>query len=336
MIYNFCTLFDKRYLSRGLLLHESLLNVSKGINFNLYVFAFDDESEKYLKNINLKFLTVISLKDLENDSLLKIKSSRTPAEYCWTCTPQTVSYCFENFNLENCTYLDSDIFFYDSYLPLFNEIGHNSVGITRHNYTKKYDQSKTSGIFCVQFVYFKNDKNGIKVLNEWKISCLDWCYARLEDGKFGDQKYLDIWPEKYNSIHIIENLGAGVAPWNVQQFIVTQSQKLILINKKTNKYLPIIFYHFHGLNFSYKNKKIEIKSSKFFLDNKVKNDIYIPYVKKLFDIEKKINSSAIYYEKIIFKKLNFIIKILLEFRLFLKKYSIPRKINIFFNKSSRY
>jgi hypothetical protein len=336
MIYNFCTLFDKRYLSRGLLLYESLLNVSQDIDFNLYVFAFDDESENYLKCINLNFLTVIPLKNLENESLLKIKFSRTPAEYCWTCTPQTISYCFENFNLENCTYIDSDIFFYSSYLPIFNEIAHNSVGITRHNYTKKYDQSKTSGIFCVQFVYFKNDKNGRNVLNDWKNSCLDWCYARLEDGKFGDQKYLDYWPQKYNSIHIIENLGAGIAPWNVQQFIVTQNQQLILINKKTNNYLPIIFYHFHGLKFNFKNSNIEIISSKFYLDNIVKKEIYKPYVEKLFYIEQKINSSEISYNEIIFQKLNFFIILFLELRLFLKKFSIPRKINSHFNKSSRY
>ena len=93
--------------------------------------------------------------------------------------------------------MDADLYFYQDPQILIDEIPKNkSVLITQHNYYPKYDQSKTSGIYCVQFMYFKNDNEGMKVLKWWRDKCIEWCYNRFEDGKFGDQKYLDDWFKK--------------------------------------------------------------------------------------------------------------------------------------------
>ena len=65
----------------------------------------------------------------------------------------------------------------------------------------------------------------------------------------GDQKYLDKWPEIYNSCHIIQNLGAGVAPWNYSQYQITEKDNSIRINDK-----KLIFYHFHQFQLLQNNK----------------------------------------------------------------------------------
>lgn len=271
-MYNYCTLFDSNYLTRGLAMYESLKQHSSP--FHLYIFAFDDRSYKLLKKLDLAYVSVISLQEFEDIELLKVKNERSASEYCWTCTPSIIKYSLEKFELKSCTYLDADLYFFADPSVLIEEMGNDSVLITEHRYTPLYNQSATSGIYCVQFMTFKNDTNGIIVLNWWQHACLDWCYARFEDGKFGDQKYLDDWTMRFEGIHVLHHLGGGVAPWNIQQYDLT------------NPDFEVIFYHFHNLKFL-KNDKIELGNYE--LNNTTLNLLYRPYIRHLEEIYTCIN-----------------------------------------------
>lgn len=336
MKYNFCTLFDSNYLSRGLNLYNSLENNCN--NFHLFIFTFDQKSFLILNEFKLNNATIISLQEFENLELLKVKPTRTRAEYCWTCTSETILFCLNNYDIDNCTYLDADMFFYSSLEPIFEEIGSASIAITEHNYTPKYDQSGTSGKYCVQFVFFRKDSDGLKALKWWKDACLDWCYARLEDGKFGDQKYLDDWTERFENVHVINNRGVGIAPWNVQNFTLSNenNKELKLSCNKNNSSINLIFYHFHNLNFKRIQNEIEVLPSKFELSLNVKNNIYIPYINNLLKIESSINGIIINNDfNYKFSEYPFYIKLFLPIRMLLKKIEIFRAINRYFVKTSR-
>jgi len=271
-MYSYCTLFDSNYLTRGLAMYESLKKQSD--EFHLYIFAFDDRSCDLLKKLHLDFATIVSLQEFEDDELLKLKEDRSAGEYCWTCTPSIIKYSIEAYGLDACTYLDADLYFFADPSVLIEEMGDTSVLITEHRYSSPYEYFRElSGIYCVQFMTFKNDINGMKVLNWWRDACNEWCYARFEDGKFGDQKYLDDWTTRFEGIHILENLGGGVAPWNVQQYE---------LNKKE---FELIFYHFHNFKFL-ENAKVEFGMYK--LDKNDINLLYIPYVKHLLKIGKDL------------------------------------------------
>lgn len=279
---NFCTLFDSNFLVYGLALYESLKKQCN--DFHLYVFAFDDECYNKLIELNLLNLTVISLNEFEDQQLLEIKPSRTKGEYCWTCTPSIILYCLNKYNLEICTYLDSDTYFYNDPTILVSEIKDNDVIITEHRYTPEYDRAKDAGIYCVQFMTFKNTSNGLTVLNWWRTECIKWCFARHEDGKFGDQKYLDDWTERFEGIHVLKNLGGGVAPWNIQQYKLIDNRRLI--NKKNHQIFDLVFYHFHDI----KLHKYQLKYINLFSYNKtyhVFSLIYFPYIKHLIKLVKK-------------------------------------------------
>ena len=270
-MYNYCTLFDSNFLTRGLAMYESLKIHSD--TFHLYVFAFDLKSYDLLTKLKLEKVTIISLKEFEDEELLKIKKDRSVAEYCWTCTPSIIKYSIEKYNLTNCTYLDADLYFFSNPSLLIEEMQDNSVLITEHRYSPKYDQSDASGIYCVQFMTFKNDLNGMKALNWWRAACIDWCYAKVEDGKFGDQKYLDDWTVRFKGVHVLKNLGGGVAPWNIQQYNLL------------NKQFELVFYHFHDLRFLKSNK---VDLGVYELSNNDIKILYVPYIQHHEDIVNKL------------------------------------------------
>jgi hypothetical protein len=286
MKMNFCTLFNSAYLSRGLALYDSLIKCCP--DFHLYVFAFDDICYQYFLKKKLAHLTVISLSEFEDPELLRIKPTRSAGEYCWTCTASTIRYTIKTYNLNQCTYLDADMYFYSNPEVLLNELNQDSVIITEHRYTKAYDQSEISGKYCVQFMTFNNDKEGMEVLEWWRNACIEWCYARVEDGKFGDQKYLDDWTIRFKKVHVLKHLGGGLAPWNMQQFAFSrEGYKLLAKEKTTQKICEVVFFHFHGLKF-YDGNIVSYTGEGYEMDEDAKKILFEPYTKELLKIGEKL------------------------------------------------
>jgi hypothetical protein len=267
---NYCTLFDSNYLTRGLSMYESLVKSDK--DFTLYIYCFDRLCYDILKKLQLDSVVFVSLSEFETETLKNIKSQRSRVEYCWTCTPHVIRYSVENFNLPQITYLDADLYFFRDPSVLLDELNQSggSVLITEHRYTPRYDQSSQSGTYCVQFVSFKADERGLEVLNWWHDRCIEWCYLRFENGKFGDQKYLDDWTSRFKGVHVLKHLGGGVAPWNVQQYKIGPGP---VVND-----IPLIFYHFHHLIW-YADNSFNLGLYK--LSGDVISQIYMPYLSQL-------------------------------------------------------
>lgn len=301
---NFCTLFDSNYLSRGLCMIDSLIEVCP--DFKVFVFAFDNTTYSILSKINFPQMKVISLSDFEDEQLLLIKSTRNRTEYFWTCTSSTILYCLSNFEIDHCVYIDADIYFYSNPQVLVEEFDKYDVMITEHRYTKEYDISNLYGKYCVQFLYFKNNQNGTHILNWWRNACLDWCYAKTEEGKFGDQKYLDNWTVLFEGVHVLNNLGGGVAPWNVQQYdIAKNGEGLMGFEKKNKTSFSIVFFHFHHVII---NDGRFIKSynlGPYRLNEEVIKLIYKPYIKKLVKKELSLKMMVRSFEFSGTNKLNF-------------------------------
>jgi hypothetical protein len=286
MTYNFCTLFDSNYLTRGLALYYSL--EKHCADFHLYIFAFDEKCYQVLRKINLNKATIISLTEFEDEQLLKVKPSRNNAEYCWTSTSSTILYLLQKYKVEMCTYLDADIFFYSSPKPIFDELGSKSILITKHRYSPQYNKEVKSGKYCVQFITFKNDENGLKALKWWRERCIEWCYARYEDGKFGDQLYLDDWTERFEGVQVLQHLGGGIASWNIQQYEFSKvNNRLIGTEIRSGNKFEVIFYHFHYLKF-FTNGKVELGRRT--LSKNVIDIFYKPYVRELDKLKSQIKS----------------------------------------------
>jgi len=258
-VEHFVTLFNSLFLPQGLALHMSMERHIR--EYVLWILCVDDETYEVLGRLDLPNVRRLKLRDLETPELLEVKPERTIGEYCWTLTPFAPRFVFEaDSSVERVTYIDADLWFRKHPKQIFNELEASGkhVLITDHAYAPEYDQSATSGQFCVQFMTFTRH-GGETVRKWWEERCIEWCFARFEDGKFGDQKYLDDWPERFGDVvHILRDKELALAPWNASRF----------------PYGNAVFYHFHGLRLISENK---IEIGNYFLPNALKRNVYQAY-----------------------------------------------------------
>ena len=275
---NFCTLFDSYYIQKGIALYLSLERVTN--DFHLYVMAFDKDCYDKLVACGFNRMTVELWDDWETPEIKAVKSDRTRAEYCWTCGPSVIYHFLTYHNLPDITYLDSDLFFVGDPQIAFNEIRGKSIAITEQRVSE--ERARQVGRYCVQFIHFKNDKEGLDALTWWRDACVDWCYQRFEDNKYADQKYLDQFPEKYDSLCVIENVGVGLAPWNADRY--RYSQNLVIDG---NKQYPPVFFHMHGLSFSRTNTVLNVKSIDYDMKGEALKYYYTPYAELMREVFNK-------------------------------------------------
>ena len=259
----YVTSFNSGFLPQGLALHMSMnRHIDK---FILYILCLDEEVFIILKNLNLSNVRLLKLSDLETDELIRVKKERTLREYCWTLTPFAPKFVFEaNPEVKRVTYLDADLWFRKNPKSIFFEFESSlkDVLITDHAYAPEYDQSATSGQYCVQFMIFTR-QGGETVRKWWEDRCIEWCYARAENGKFGDQKYLEIWPDLFcNLVHVLQDKELALAPWNVTRYPYSNS----------------VFFHFHGLRIL---SKTQLSLGGYFIPKLVLKYVYEPYVNDL-------------------------------------------------------
>jgi hypothetical protein len=271
MGFHFCTLFDSNYLIKGVAMIRSLQTNCPLAN--IYVLCMDSYSYEVLANLNVSNVHLIPLSDVEDDELLQVKKQRGVAEYCWTLSPCLPHYILEKYkHIDFITYLDADLFFYSSLEPIFREIGNASIAIIEHRFTPRLKDQEIKGRFCVEWVSFRRDVEGLACLKRWREQCIEWCFYRLEEGRMGDQKYLDPWPEEYSNCHILAHHGAGIAPWNYPQYLISEGVNgSIFINND-----PLIFYHFHQFQIL-ENGKFDRLSSFYTVEAPAPSLIYVPY-----------------------------------------------------------
>jgi hypothetical protein len=284
---NFCTLFDKNYLSKGLAMYESLSLYLE--DFHLYIFALDNDTLDTLQKLNLNNTTTISLHTFEDSAMKKMKLKHTWAEYCFSCSASSILFVFQNFTVDNCTYIDSDVYFFASPQVLLDEMTDKSILITEHRFSIR-DISEPTGRYCVQFMTFKKIPESIQILNNWRQQCVTASKFDLEHGLYYDQKYIDDWATRYQCVHELKNLGGGIAPWNIQQYEFTQKDKQVLGQDKISKTnFQAIFYHFHGLKF-YNDGKINLTGNHYKLSQNNINIFYKPYINHLLHITEKLKN----------------------------------------------
>jgi hypothetical protein len=239
---------------------------------------------RILNGLSLPKLSLIPIAELEraDPELLETRRQRNLMEYYFTCTPMLPLYILRhNAEVELITYLDADVFFFADPTPIYREMDGGSVLIVEHRFSPRLQHMDLYGIYNVGLVSFRRDQRGLECLEWWREQCIKWCYDRVEAGRFADQKYLDDWPTRFPGVVVLQHKGAGLAPWNLDNYSLAYHNGKLLVDST-----PLIFYHFHG--FKRINAWVYDPGSTAYAlrgNSLVKRQLYGPYWRTLQSIE---------------------------------------------------
>ena len=289
MVINIASLFDKNYLFRALVLYESAKKFIPNAKF--WFLCLDDETKTMLEKIGIENTVLMTPKEMDDKDLLGTESTRTRAEFAFTAKSNWLEYLVQTKKVrlgEILIWADADIMFYSSPQSAIDRIlSEYSIAISPHYFTEKNKhRAERVGLYNAGFILFKIDSNSIKCLGEWSQQCIDWCYYRYEDGKLGDQMYLDDWHNKYDQVYDIPDKGVNLGPWNIRNYSIKEKQYGSFSIDKD----PLICYHFHGLKI-YLNRKGKIKAYPIGILNRKIYCQYLGALQREFEKIKAIDSN---------------------------------------------
>ena len=316
MVANFCAVSDVNCVHQAISMNESLKRSKE--QHKLYYLCADEETYEIMSSLNDDTIVPISVEELlkENETLQKLKTVEPSHEakavsqatggdkpknlqFLYSLSTFTVNYCLRELGLDHVIYIDADIYFYEDFQSVYDDVGTKSIGFVEHRIPHKIEP----GRFNVGIVYFRNDEQGLSASDLW-LNCMadpNNEYA-AEYGKYGDQKYLEMLYEKYkDDISIIGDTCGHLAPWNLQFHQYNQADEEIVWQGNSQ---PLVYWHFSDFLTEF---DWEGENDKYLLGRRHGvSDLPIPFIKakiieylKSLKVSKKIcNDKLISYTNI--------------------------------------
>lgn len=270
--YYLCTVTDLSYLIKVIAQYHSLDMVTH--DFCIFVCCTDQESFRVLSALNLPRCILLSIDQLSDNELFALKQERKPSEFCWTLKSYIMEYLLKVHRLPHVLYCDGDIGFSGSLELLYDDWGDSAIYLCTQRdvdwVERKYGKYQ-AGILGI-----RNNQTGLNMLHWWKNKCREWCFAYEDNGRLGDQKYLDEVPGLFGDVKISGNKGINAAPWNIvynNNYEVTAQGARVTIDGA-----PLVAYHFACLNI-YDEQHFDLWSlDNISIQSIVRSNIYLPYL----------------------------------------------------------
>ena len=248
------TLSDADFSPRTLTMLKSIRKYDR--DSRLIFFHFEDLTDYQISQIHSHNIETKSIPAFIGEvDYSRLRNSRNYVELMWTL-PSVLSENMIRLNkdtrITDVIYLDADLYFYASPNEILIEVPPGKISIVKHNFSNRLALAfPNSGTFNVSWVSFPVSEAGLECAAQWATNCNFLCPSvpTFSNGKivYGDQLYLDEWPETYkDSIHVIQNIGVGVAPWNYENYQFSERLPFTVDG------IPIIFFHFSSHQFGFR------------------------------------------------------------------------------------
>lgn len=147
-------------------------------------------------------------------------------------------------------YWDPDVRLFAAPEPVLSGLAQASVVLTPHIMSPLLDGHRPSeidimrhGLYNLGFIALRGDRDGLALLDWWEDRCLSYGFSDHALGTFVDQKWLDLAPCYFQSVHVLRHHGCNVAYWNLQERAIAEAPGGLRAGSDA-----LIFFHFSGVD----------------------------------------------------------------------------------------
>jgi len=218
---------------------------------SFYLYCYDWESCFILQALALPRVTIIHISEVEQwcrickDHFIE----RTLVEYMFTMTPFVIRHAYSLDSASRVIYVDSDYYFYSSPLQLLSETEEYDLSFVEHGFPPKYQYLSVHGTYNVGWNSFARTRAAKQALNQWCILTAEWCFDKIENGRYADQKYLDILASSGANFITVSSNVMGLAEYNFFQYDIKfmEGSKHGTVPKIFADNQTVISWHHHGV-----------------------------------------------------------------------------------------
>jgi len=298
------TVCSNNYLAQASVLGYSLKGHCNDVQFFTILVDEYNEAIDYAK---FPF-TTIPIKDIEpNINSLSEKYNIVELNTC--IKPQVFKYFFENYTDKQVIYFDPDIVIYDSLQEFNLPFESSDILLTPHVLSPvPLDRKKPNentflnyGLYNLGFIGVQKSEESIKFIHWWKERTYSNGFDQVGDGVFVDQLYINLVPIFFKKVHIIDDMGCNMAPWNLHERHLTKKSGLYKVNSKES----LKFFHFGSFKLNGNELPVQFYNRFFLKDREDLHELYAEYNEKLLAANYSFfhTIDCVYYEQFIDKKM---------------------------------
>jgi len=249
----FFTSINNAYIPKAIVLADSLRRIY-GDDAHLTCMLSDSKRVDIDYSAFDEVLT-IDLLDLPVPSVEAWIFKHTVVELCTAVKPWAFKAIFAKHNADEVIYMDPDTVLYSPMEEIYRLLSEHPVILTPHVTIPAKDLddlldgemlgSLRHGVFNLGFLALANYGEGVKFLDWWAKRCLDWCYDDAPKGLFTDQRWIDLAPCFFRTLHVLQHPGYNMATWNLYYRKLGRNSTG---NLTVNDEVPLRFFHFSGFD----------------------------------------------------------------------------------------
>jgi hypothetical protein len=240
------TIVSGNYLAYAWVLGASL--VDAGTGFDLRVLIVDRKTPVLEQAVRDSGLDATFAEDLGLPDLERLFYKYDIVELNTALKPTFLKQTFA-LGYEHVLYLDPDIRVFAPLTPVLDALQNADIVLTPHAMAPAMDGVRPSdvdflrtGAYNLGFIGLKASTQASAMLDWWESRCLGMGFNDPAFGTFVDQKWIDLVPCYFSSVHILRHSGCNVAYWNLHERQVDGTAGAYTVNGQ-----PLTYFHFSGV-----------------------------------------------------------------------------------------